>query len=44
MKVVDGLVYRRSEHATCDQLHATFICKLGITDDLVPEVLDRKNL
>jgi len=32
LKVVDGLVYRRSAHATGDQLHDIFSWKLWISD------------
>jgi len=35
LKVVDGRVYRRSEHATGDQLHDNFTWKLWIRENSV---------
>ena len=39
IKIVDDLVYRRSEHATGEQLHDSFAWKLWIPKELVAEVL-----
>lgn len=41
LRVVDGYLYRRTEHATGEQIHDDLVWKLWIPKDLIKDVLEK---